>query len=393
MKKNLVLIFMLSVFFSSSVFSVVSDAEKKFIRGSIAEKIEAVTEANEKNAFVMGSKGIDYVLSNIDTLGPDSELSSLALASFLAISKKANPERLDENKTFEIASKVIQLFKIFNDETVKINALDCLASLKNPKWNGAVDTLNEYLEVHIHDVYPSSLLIGNIIASLGNFGDAKSLSLVYNIWINNVWPEYTPVTENSLIKLSEKNLDEAIKIIFFANNSNISKFLDVVKKSSGISQEFKSNIAETALSVSINNAESVQEFSSVFVSIQMDTLRILSSSKWAHATEVVAKNFDVAKKEYSLGIISDEEFIQMLDYTAAFGTSKVSLMYSNLLADFNGKAEKSEIPSEPVVLAVISKLGDLGDKVAFDNLLYVTYLNYSDAVKDAAKVSLSKLKW
>jgi len=35
----------------------------------------------------------------------------------------------------------------------------------------------------------------------------------------------------------------------------------------------------------------------------------------------------------------------------------------------------------------------LGDKMAFDNLLYVTYLPYSEQITSAASIALAGLKW
>ena len=51
------------------------------------------------------------------------------------------------------------------------------------------------------------------------------------------------------------------------------------------------------------------------------------------------------------------------------------------------------MPARSVVLALISALGEMGDKTAFDALLFVTYLSYPIDVIDAAKASLAKLNW
>ena len=59
----------------------------------------------------------------------------------------------------------------------------------------------------------------------------------------------------------------------------------------------------------------------------------------------------------------------------------------------NSYTEKGKGYDEQVVLAVIACLGQLGDKVAFDDLMYTQYLNYSAAVKKAARAALDKLKW
>ena len=55
--------------------------------------------------------------------------------------------------------------------------------------------------------------------------------------------------------------------------------------------------------------------------------------------------------------------------------------------------DKSFSPAESVVLAIISALGTVGDKNAFDALLGVTYYEYSDSVIAAARDALAKLKW
>jgi hypothetical protein len=63
------------------------------------------------------------------------------------------------------------------------------------------------------------------------------------------------------------------------------------------------------------------------------------------------------------------------------------------LDSLNKEMEKGTVPSKQVVLAVITALGGLGDKTAFDYLLYVTYLEYPEEVIAAARDALAKLKW
>ena len=45
------------------------------------------------------------------------------------------------------------------------------------------------------------------------------------------------------------------------------------------------------------------------------------------------------------------------------------------------------------MLSVITALRKLGDKTAFDYLLYVEYLNYSETVKQASRNAIEELKW
>jgi hypothetical protein len=59
----------------------------------------------------------------------------------------------------------------------------------------------------------------------------------------------------------------------------------------------------------------------------------------------------------------------------------------------NAQTEKSRIYDESLILAVIKAIGTIGDKSAFDQLLYVSYLSYPEHIQAAAKEALSHLKW
>ncbi len=374
-----------------------SESEKKFIRGNIKDKIEAVLNtvqnADSQSGLSLSLRGIDYSIENAEILRNDAELFELATASMQTLAQKGNINSLDEEKSAEISRKIIEIFKKFDDENVKIAAVDCLSKFPDAKWNGTVSVLNDYLEKRYKENHPGNLLIGNIINSLGEFGDSRSFSLIFNIWLNEIWPEYETLTENSLVNLAQNSFENANKAVFFSDNPTIFKFFNLMKKSGKNNKNFLEKLAEKSLLYAINNAESKQEFPQVFFMIQKETLETLASAKWSRSEETVLKNFSVAKKEYETKIIDDSEFIEIIELTAKFSSPKIAEKLSKLLGEFNLSAEKTEIPSEPVTLALIKSLGELGDKTAFDNLLYVTYLNYSEKVIAQAKDSLAKLKW
>ena len=57
------------------------------------------------------------------------------------------------------------------------------------------------------------------------------------------------------------------------------------------------------------------------------------------------------------------------------------------------QTEKTGEYDEETVLALINSLGELADKAAFDNLLYIGFLNYPDKIQAAAREALNRLKW
>jgi hypothetical protein len=48
---------------------------------------------------------------------------------------------------------------------------------------------------------------------------------------------------------------------------------------------------------------------------------------------------------------------------------------------------------EAITRTIIQVLGDMGDKISFDYLLYISYLSYPEVIQSAAKEALEKLKW
>jgi hypothetical protein len=60
---------------------------------------------------------------------------------------------------------------------------------------------------------------------------------------------------------------------------------------------------------------------------------------------------------------------------------------------FNSQMERTGEFDADILISVINALGELGDKIAFDYLLYIGYLSYPEAVQSAARDALNRLKW
>jgi len=77
----------------------------------------------------------------------------------------------------------------------------------------------------------------------------------------------------------------------------------------------------------------------------------------------------------------------------AMGSSDSAQALSIFLGLLNSETEQKKTYNEQLMLAVIQSLGDLGDKTAFDYLLYVGYLDYPETVKKASRDALARLQW
>ena len=127
MKKQFVKAILFNSIFSMLFAQNASDGLKKFIKGNISDKTQAVKESTGSEASLLSTRGIDFVVTNQPLLKDDRELSALAVASILALPKEADALRQipDLNKS------LIDIFNMFSDSTVRISVLDKLAEISD----------------------------------------------------------------------------------------------------------------------------------------------------------------------------------------------------------------------------------------------------------------------
>ncbi len=75
------------------------------------------------------------------------------------------------------------------------------------------------------------------------------------------------------------------------------------------------------------------------------------------------------------------------------GTHEAAVRLTQYLVLLNSYMESGKGYDEQVMGALIESLGQLEDKVAFDDLVYTQYLGYSSSIRTAARAALDRLRW
>ncbi|WP_407425659.1 hypothetical protein [Treponema sp.] len=395
MKKFSFLLVLVSGYTFFSANAAVSELERQFIKGNITEKTELV-QKSASSTENLSLTALDYVIENAPALGEDLQLKELALAAVVSL-----------NQTNEqIEEKLSAIFYSFTDETIRVEILNKFNIFQSESNTIATRIINDYLTNAFNSGFEGNPVIKSSIVCAGRFGNQETLNILYNILHAKKWPLFTPETENSFVNLSKKYEYDTIKILSGLEFTEAAEYFTILSKSEQISQIFLCEVAENMLFSTITKAETLQEtskeYQESFADLQILAMEILSKNKWSHASEAVNSTVKISKKEYEDKILSEEKFIQIITYSISLPTSELAQILSGFLAECNGKVElassdtdsRIEMPAKQVVLALIKALGSLGDKTAFDNLLYVTYLNnYPVEVIEEAKTALTSLKW
>lgn len=370
--------------------SSASKTQIQFIKGNINDKTAAVRQSSGPDN--LAEAGIDFCIMNSSVLGSDRDISALAVASVLALPK--DNATLTAEKASQLSEKLTSVFSLFDDDNVRISVIERLVPLsQSSKSDKAVSLMNSFLKSEIDANKSSSPVHRSAITALGDIGNSESYSIIYNCWKVKQWPQFSTEIEQALVDLSVTHIADAIKVFSVSKPADDYAFFSLIAENSKIPPEFKSEIAENALSGAIHSTDDLSGITKETVSLQLDSVHVISSNNWTRAAPLVIRYFALACEEYAAQVLSEDQFVDVIHCTAALASSDTASTLSDYLAELNRNTEKGSIPSKSVVLAVISSLGALGDKTAFDNLLYVTYLNYPDEVIAAARDALAKLKW
>ena len=383
--------------------AAVSDNEKKFIKGSISEKITIMQTLGENEIVGVTLKSFDFIIENARILDKDEDLAALALASVQALPTGENAIALIKKSDKQlITEKIMTIFKLFKNKPLQKAIMEKLEFYTGDDTSLAVIFLNDYLSMAYKTNAKAEDVLEEAIVVPGKIGNEESLSIIYSIWASKIWEEYHKSTDDALVLLSQDSFTDVIRIFSVSNISDAEHYFRLLKKSSKISQNSLCQIAENALLFAINNAEKLKasdEGLKTFAKFQMETHEVLTEQKWSHAATVINSSMILAKRAWAGGIISDNDFAAMIKSSVNIPSSELASSLTDMLSECNGKVEKSssdeniKMPAKSVVLALITALGELGDKTAFDTLLSVTYLSYPLEVVDEAKKSLAALNW
>lgn len=390
MKKN-ILLSILSIFLLENIFSENTENIKNFVKGNLSEKTAAVKAATKDDVEELSKRAIDFSIENKEILGEDRELAALAVSGILAVPSDF-VDALEEPEKEKISDNLLNLYNLFNDETVKIAVLNKISKL-NISTEKFKESLNSYLS-NCNPETENKLILISSIQTVGTIGDADSFNILLGNIQKNEWQPYQNETEKALGQLCVKAEKELIEIIGKGNVSECRKIFEFVLKNQKNNQIFCAKISESVLARTIYIYENSGSASEEMISLQIDSFCVLRDLKWTRAAATTIKFFDIAVKEFEDSQMSEKNFCLVIEGIAETSPIESVSKLSAYLSVQNKSMEKENSKvSEPVVLSLIKTLGAIGDKNAFDSLLAVAYYNYSDTVIAEAREALAKLKW
>jgi len=339
---DLALLFFLMIHIQAQDTLVTS--RKSFLSGNFSDKLIVInsipTDSEEYHPLI--EDAANFILDCSPFFTNETDFNNLSVA----VIKHLNPLNKKDLELLE------NMYAQLKDSTTKLMILTTLASIE-PQPDTITNQILEYLKTIVNS--DSNYVGQELEQALSIAANSKKtifFPILLECYANSSSNSVKNIAKNGIDALAPEYKDEVIKIL--ENNSGHDKLtaLQLVLENEQNSDFFKAEIAENAL----KNA-------------------ILITGNVADTAPVII------------------DFILSITAFANLNPTKASSYLTNYLGDCNTRFEANKTYSESIVLTVIQTLGKLRNHIAFDNLLYTTYLEYPEVILSAARDALVKLKW
>lgn len=382
--------FALSVFvYTQSADPVVLSYQRNFIRASMATKIDLLNDAariTNVNMTPLYVDSIGFVLVNFPILGQDAQLAEIASVSASKLPQYNDPASLSSLK---------KLLSTMTDSKVRLSAISAFSTLAKNRSED-IAFLNAWFSETVGVALTGSPMDQRVLSAcataLGKLGSPTSFMPLFKASMSNLDSSVVLSSQNALNSISEGYIDQILAIVKENPIKEVQAAVALASKKENLANAERGQIAEAVFIrfSSLEGDDAARQSTKELVRESMSQLAALS---WSQASPVVVKYFYQIQGEYKSGQPHSDMIIPVIACMGSMATTEAAQALSIFLGLLNSETEQKKTYNEQLLLAVIKSLGELGDKTAFDYLLYVGYLEYPETVKQASRDALARLNW
>jgi hypothetical protein len=372
--------------------SVLNSYQQNFMRASLATKAGILRDAatDDRAPEFIGQLydyALNFSLQSVNILREDPDLINITVIAVRGAGSSGYKSSIDT---------LWKVFSTFRDSQTRSNALEALAVLG--KGNAeVVGDLNQYLADQ-NSLYRSGMRLDFVtlsacIGALASLGDSSSFPVLFSALAAGYPDNIHRETFRALENIDGDYAEFLLEVI--QNNPAPEQFvaLEAGLASERLSSAQRGELAITALERAVNIPAMNSGAGMAVSALKSLAVTALTELKPARASPVLVKHFYQVSEEYQNRLVPKGRLIEAITCLGGMGTSEAAQALALQLGFYNSQMERTGEYDEEMVLALVTALGSTGDKIAFDYLLYVGYLDYPESIQSAARDSLGRLKW
>jgi HEAT repeat protein len=366
--------------------------ERNFLRANLSSKAGILRDAatDEQAPEFIGPLyefALSFALQNEAVLREDPDLiilTQLAVRGVGTTGYHAGAETL------------WQVFSVFRDSAVRVEVLNALARMGGGNQE-ITNNLNQYLggqnAAFSSGTPPDYPALSACLSALGALGNSSSFPALFTV-ITSRYPEgIVQEAYRALDRLQGNYQPYLLDIIRQGSPRDKLAAFTVGNRNGRLTNSQQGELAELALEIGAEILPTNPEDEEAAAALRYASVRSIRDLRWTRATALVIRHYYRVQRDYTAGAADREHFLEAVSCLGAMGSSEAAQVLSLQLGLLNSLVERNGEFDEAVVLALVNALGEIGDKAAFDYLLYISYLTYPEPIQTAAKEALNRLKW
>lgn len=383
----LVLSFAMGVACAQSADPVTLAYERNFIRASLSSKLELLSDASRITSVNMVQLYIDalsFVLQSYPYLGNDAQLMEIAVSAASKASIYQDPA---------VIPVLRDILNEIPDPKVRIACVGTFSGLAKGRKDD-IAFLNDWFAANFLAKNDDEKAFVACVEAIGRIGDPRSFPVLFAAATGNYDTAIAEAASKALNAISEGYTDQILAILGQKDVKKMYAAFSIAMLNDSLPVSDRGRIAETAFAGAVGLiASGTAGNPETLKSLLRDSMDTLTKLTWAQSSPTVVRYFYLVQGDYKNDASGIELMIPVVRCMGAMGTTEAAQALSIFLGLLNSDTEQKKGYNEELMLTVIQALGDLGDKSAFDYLLYVGYLDYTETVKKASRDALARLAW
>ncbi len=231
------------------------------------------------------------------------------------------------------------------------------------------------------------------IEILGELDDESSFPVIFGVMHSGLSQDLDTVCRQVLSQMKGNFKPLLLDRIEVGAIREKREALVVALESTYLSDTDKGEIAEIAMNKALFTSSLQKQDLTDLREMRVRANRALGARQWSKATPLILEYFNRSLPEYDKGLTDKSELIEIIRTLGNMGTHEAAQRLALYLDGLNTYTDRKKVYEENIVLETVTSLGRLGDKVAFDHLMNVKFLNYSATIKTSADEAIKNLKW
>ena len=364
---------------------------RNFTIASLDVKIQILQDASSgKNAADMGplyEQALEFVTDNGNLMASDTRFNQLAAVA---------AEQVGNIKYAASKDSLWKLFSVDSDTQTLQKAAIALGAVGVGDAD-VVANLNHYVDTRNTTFAGGGqvdmIVFAACLQALGTLGDPSSFPILFTAVNLGYSDQISAIAKTALLSIKG---DLATLLTDVIKNRPLGEkrlALQMALASDKLTDDQKAHVAQFALDVSLHSSAADVAQKNGFRDMRFVAARALGDRKWAPAAALLIEHLDTTIGEFDKGVVDTNHLLDAIDELGSTGTHEAAVRLTQYLVLINSYTEKGKAFDEKVVTTIVNDLGNIGDNVSFDDLMYTQYLNYPTGVKKAARAALDKLKW